>query len=166
MVNRILPRPEGWVHPSTRRVAVTVKRYADSSLNGERPCFLYSEEAEKSGVECWRMIDSIDRPTRGSIYDAWPEDGGACIALDASAIVFIMAGDNEALIAEERCRPKPPEPAKPAVVEIDGKPYVVPPEVAMHIDYMRATIRRLDDLHSRAAALVSDIGRTIDEAKK
>ena len=53
------------------RVAVTVKSFANSDLNGEAPAYLYRPEAAEMGLDPWRLIEGVDRSTIGESFEIW-----------------------------------------------------------------------------------------------
>jgi hypothetical protein len=80
----------GYIHPETKRVAVTVAEYAKSEMNGNDSGFVYSQEAEREGVECWRMIDGIDPHTKDNKFDLWFENGSIPRVVKPEDIVFVQ----------------------------------------------------------------------------
>lgn len=47
MAEQTLPYPPGFVEPTTGRVAVLVREYAASDLNGDAPAYWYSAQSEE-----------------------------------------------------------------------------------------------------------------------
>ena len=47
MKKQTLPYPPGFVEPNTGRVAVLVREYAASDLNGDAPAYWYSAQSEE-----------------------------------------------------------------------------------------------------------------------
>ena len=58
------PIKPGFVCPSTGRVAVLVKQYANSDLNGDAPAYWYSAQAEEWGLDPWRLVEGVDPHTQ------------------------------------------------------------------------------------------------------
>ena len=69
------PFPAGYVEPRTGRVAVLVKDYADSILNGEKPAYWFGREADAMGLDPWRLVDGVDPLTAGGSWDVWFASG-------------------------------------------------------------------------------------------
>jgi hypothetical protein len=65
----------GHVDPKTKRVAVTAKQFAESDMNGDSPCYIFSRDADEFGLDPWKMIESIDPHTSGDKFDLWPVCG-------------------------------------------------------------------------------------------
>ncbi|HHW3010637.1 TPA: DUF2761 domain-containing protein, partial [Pseudomonas aeruginosa] len=51
MKKQTLPYPPGFVEPNTGRVAVLVREYAASDLNGDAPAYWYSAQSEEWGLD-------------------------------------------------------------------------------------------------------------------
>ena len=69
------PIKPGFVCPSTGRVAVLVKQYANSDLNGDAPASWYSAQAEEWGLDPWRLGEGVDPHTQGESMDVCFADG-------------------------------------------------------------------------------------------
>lgn len=69
------PNEEGHVHPITGRVAITIAQERNRP-DPDRPAYWLNPSAEAMGLECWRLIDSIDQHVDGGRADVWFEDGG------------------------------------------------------------------------------------------
>ena len=63
------PYPPGYVCPSTGRVAVLVRAYADSDLNGDAPAYCYSQKSEEWGLDPWKLVEGVDPHAAGGSYD-------------------------------------------------------------------------------------------------
>jgi hypothetical protein len=65
MKKQTLPYPPGFVEPNTGRVAVLVREYAASDLNGDAPAYWYSAQSEEWGLDPWRLVEGVDPHTAG-----------------------------------------------------------------------------------------------------
>jgi hypothetical protein len=80
----------GYVHPETKRIAVTAKQFVSNDINGSECAFQYSQEAEDMGMECWRMIEGIDAHTKGGKYDLWFVNGSIPRVIDSDYLIFVQ----------------------------------------------------------------------------
>nr|CDG15369.1 FIG00467107: hypothetical protein [Yersinia pestis 16/95] len=69
MAKQTLPYPPGFVEPTTGRVAVLVREYADSDLNGDAPAYWYSAQSEEWGLDPWRLVEGVDPHVGGGSFD-------------------------------------------------------------------------------------------------
>lgn len=65
------PNQEGYINNTTGRVAVTVKRFAESDLNGDKGAYLFNETADAYGLDPWRLIEGVDVCINGVNFDLW-----------------------------------------------------------------------------------------------
>ena len=68
MKKQTLPYPPGFVEPNTGRVAVLVREYAASDLNGDAPAYWYSAQSEEWGLDPWRLVEGVDPHTAGGQF--------------------------------------------------------------------------------------------------
>jgi hypothetical protein len=61
--------PEGFKDPKTGRVAVLVRDYAASDLNGDAPAYWFSQKAEEWGTDPWRLVEGVDPQDDGGSFD-------------------------------------------------------------------------------------------------
>ena len=100
MAKQTLPYPPGFVEPTTGRVAVLVREYADSDLNGDAPAYWYSAQSEEWGLDPWRLVEGVDPHVGGGSFDV-------CFASGSSRTVgplmtfFLSAADAARLNAKE-----------------------------------------------------------------
>ncbi|EDP8962423.1 DUF2761 domain-containing protein [Pseudomonas aeruginosa] len=71
------PKQPGYVCPTTGRVAVLVKDYADSDLNGDAPAYWFNPDAEGWGMDPWRLVEGVDPHTQGSSMDVCFANGSS-----------------------------------------------------------------------------------------
>ncbi len=76
MAKQTLPYPPGFVEPTTGRVAVLVREYADSDLNGDAPAYWYSAQSEEWGLDPWRLVEGVDPHVGGGSFDVCFASGG------------------------------------------------------------------------------------------
>lgn len=76
MAKQPLPYPPGFVEPTTGRVAVLVREYADSDLNGDAPAYWYSAQSEEWGLDPWRLVEGVDPHVGGGSFDVCFASGG------------------------------------------------------------------------------------------
>lgn len=76
MAKQTLPYPPGFVEPTTGRVAVLVREYADSDLNGDAPAYWYSAQSEEWGLDPWRLVEGVDPHVGGGSFDVCFANGG------------------------------------------------------------------------------------------
>ena len=100
MKKQTMPYPPGFVEPNTGRVAVLVRDYAASDLNGDAPAYWYSAQSEEWGLDPWRLVEGVDPHTSGGQFDV-------CFANGSSRTVgplmtfFMSAADAARLNAKE-----------------------------------------------------------------
>lgn len=70
------PYPPGYVEQRTGRVAVLVRDYAASELNGDAPAYWYSAKSEEWGLDPWRLVDGVDPHVGGGSFDVCFASGG------------------------------------------------------------------------------------------
>lgn len=61
----------GYVCPETGRVAVLVKDFARSRLNGYVMAYYYDKENAYFGLDEWRDVEGIDTLNTNTYYDLW-----------------------------------------------------------------------------------------------
>lgn len=88
--------PFGYCGSFPDRVAVSVKRYAESELNGDAPAYWYSRDADEMGLECWRVIDGVDIATNGQSFDVWGASGWFK-TVGPNFIIYLSAKDHAKL---------------------------------------------------------------------
>ncbi|ELM8940425.1 DUF2761 domain-containing protein [Escherichia coli] len=71
------PKQPDYVCPMTGRVAVLVKDYADSDLNGDAPAYWFNPEAEGWGMDPWKLVEGVDPHAQGSSMDVCFADGSS-----------------------------------------------------------------------------------------
>lgn len=76
MAKQTLPYPPGFVEPITGRVAVLVREYAASDLNGDAPAYWYSAQSEEWGLDPWRVVEGVDPHVHGGSFDVCFASGG------------------------------------------------------------------------------------------
>lgn len=76
MAKQTLPYPPGFVEPTTGRVAVLVREYAHSDLNGDAPAYWYSAQSEGWGLDPWRLVEGVDPHVDGASFDVCFASGG------------------------------------------------------------------------------------------
>ena len=76
MKKQTLPYPPGFVEPNTGRVAVLVREYAASDLNGDAPAYWYSAQSEEWGLDPWRLVEGVDPHVHGGSFDVCFASGG------------------------------------------------------------------------------------------
>ena len=77
MKKQTLPYPPGFVEPNTGRVAVLVRDYAASDLNGDAPAYWYSAQSEEWGLDPWRLVEGVDPHTAGGQFDVFFASGSS-----------------------------------------------------------------------------------------
>ena len=77
MKKQTLPYPPGFVEPNTGRVAVLVREYAASDLNGDAPAYWYSAQSEEWGLDPWRLVEGVDPHTAGGQFDVCFANGSS-----------------------------------------------------------------------------------------
>lgn len=79
----------GYICPNTKRVAVTARTL--SLMDADTTAYIFSQEAESMGLECWRMVDSIEELGTGS-YEIWfPSERSTIVEPDF--ILFVSGKD-------------------------------------------------------------------------
>nr|ABM06191.1 KleF [Comamonas testosteroni CNB-1] len=76
MKKQTLPYPPGFVEPTTGRVAVLVREYAASDLNGDAPAYWYSAQSEEWGLDPWRLVEGVHPHVHGGSFDVCFASGG------------------------------------------------------------------------------------------
>ena len=77
MKKQTLPYPPGFVELNTGRVAVLVREYAASDLNGDAPAYWYSAQSEEWGLDPWRLVEGVDPHTAGGQFDVCFANGSS-----------------------------------------------------------------------------------------
>lgn len=99
--------PVGYVCPQTGRVAVGVKQFANSDLNGCAPAYWFSAEAESFGMDPWRVVEGVDPYIDGTNrFDVWFEGASGCKRIDVDTdrdnkATFFVSAKDAALLARE-----------------------------------------------------------------
>lgn len=93
------PKAPGYVCPKTGRVAVLAADLARSDMNGDAWAYFYNEEADRMGLEAWRLVEGIDPHTHGNEFDLCFANG-TFKTVGPLMTVFLGAAD-AARLAEE-----------------------------------------------------------------
>jgi prepilin-type processing-associated H-X9-DG protein len=88
----ITPAAVGHICPRTGRVAVLVRDYAASDLNGDAPAYWYSAKAEEWGLDPWRLVEGVDPHTHGGSLDVCFADG-SCKTVGPLMTFYLSAKD-------------------------------------------------------------------------
>lgn len=83
----------GEVDPDTKRIAITLRDFANSPLNGDFYAYLWSLDSWKMGLDPWSVIDGIDAHTKGEVWDVWFTTGYCKTFGDGDLIIFVSAKD-------------------------------------------------------------------------
>ena len=100
MKKQTLPYPPGFVEPNTGRVAVLVREYAASDLNGDAPAYWYSAQSEEWGLDPWRLVEGVDPHTAGGQFDVFFASGSSR-TVGPLMTFFLSAADAARLNAKE-----------------------------------------------------------------
>lgn len=98
------PHPDGYIHPSTGRVAVLVRDFEASTLNGEVPAYALNQEAEEMGVECWRTIDVVNHTTEGGMSFSLGMVDGREMYVGPAYTIYLKAEHYKRLDAERAAK--------------------------------------------------------------
>nr|ART90043.1 KleF protein [uncultured bacterium] len=58
-------------------MAVLVREYAASDLNGDAPAYWYSAQSEEWGLDPWRLVEGVDPHTAGGQFDVCFANGSS-----------------------------------------------------------------------------------------
>ncbi|HEY9269348.1 MULTISPECIES: DUF2761 domain-containing protein [Burkholderiales] len=100
MTKMLRPYPLGYVCPNTGRVAVLVRAYADSDLNGDAPAYWYSQKSEEWGLDPWKLVEGVDPHAAGGSYDICFANGSVS-TVGPLMTIFLGAADAARLNAKE-----------------------------------------------------------------
>ncbi|WP_050570532.1 DUF2761 domain-containing protein [Xanthomonas arboricola] len=99
MKKQTLPYTPGFVEPNTGRVAVLVRDYAASDLNGDAPAYWYSREIGAWGLDPWRLVDGVDPHVAGGSFDVCFANGNTT-TVGPLMTIFLQAEHAQQLALE------------------------------------------------------------------
>jgi hypothetical protein len=94
------PFPPGYVCPTTGRVAVLVRDYANSDLNGDATAYWFSVDVEEFGFDTWSLVEGVDLHTQGDSMDVCYANGSSK-TVGPLMTFFVCAADASRLAAEK-----------------------------------------------------------------
>ena len=80
-----------FVCPVSGRVAVDLKRFAQSEFNGRVVSHLYRPQPGASNADAWVAIDSVDEGAQENTFDLWLASGACEKGIGGDQIVFVRA---------------------------------------------------------------------------
>lgn len=86
------PKAPGYICPKTGRVAVLAAKLAESDMNGDVWAYFYNEEADRMGLEAWRLVEGIDPHTNENKLDLCFANG-TIKTVGPLMTVFLCAAD-------------------------------------------------------------------------
>lgn len=99
--------PVGYVCPQTGRVAVNVKQFANSDLNGDASAYWFEAIDEEFGLDPWRVVEGVDPYVHdhsafdcNPMFDVWFEGASGSRHVGDRDTFFVSAKD-AALLARE-----------------------------------------------------------------
>ncbi|MBV6831312.1 DUF2761 domain-containing protein [Xanthomonas euvesicatoria] len=99
MEKQTLPYSPGFVEPTTGRVAVLVRDYAASDLNGDAPAYWYSPKIGEWGLDPWRLVDGVDPHVAGGSFDVCFANGSTT-TVGPLMTIFLRADHAQQLALE------------------------------------------------------------------